>query len=111
MAEQTNGKVALIKGASTEQLIDLWEMTEVIDGQKGAIVREWIMDEIELRHPDEFNAWLDGNCEDSELRGYILNSRVCEGEEIDREAERAIDEYEADFGADGYRAFPGNREE
>lgn len=74
------------------------------------------MDEIELRHSDEFNAWLDGNCEDSELRGYILNSRACEGkemtdEEIDREAERAIDEYEAEFGADGYKAFPGNREE
>lgn len=28
---------------------------------------------------------------------------------IDHEAERATDAYEAEFGADGYRAFPGNR--
>lgn len=32
-------------------------------------------------------------------------------EEIDREAERAIDEYEAEFGADGYRAFRENEAE
>ena len=115
MAEMVNSKVALIKGASTEQLIDLWEMTEGIEGQQGAIIRGWIMDEIELRHPAEFNAWLDGDCEDSELRSYILGGRCSQHEEmsddeIDREAERAIDEYEAEFGADGYRAFPGNRE-
>lgn len=30
---------------------------------------------------------------------------------IDHEAERAIDAHEAEFGADGYRAFPGNRSE
>ena len=30
---------------------------------------------------------------------------------IDHEAERATDAYEAEFGADGYRAFPGNRPE
>lgn len=30
---------------------------------------------------------------------------------IDHEAERAIDAHEAEFGADGYRAFPGNRPE
>jgi N12 class adenine-specific DNA methylase len=31
-----------------------------------------------------------------------------EDDEIDREAERAIDAHEAEFGADGWRAFPGN---
>ena len=30
---------------------------------------------------------------------------------FDHEAERATDAYEAEFGADGYRAFPGNRAE
>ncbi len=30
---------------------------------------------------------------------------------VDHEAERATDAYEAEFGADGYRAFPGNRPE
>ena len=30
---------------------------------------------------------------------------------IDHEADRATDAYEAEFGADGYRAFPGNRPE
>ena len=30
---------------------------------------------------------------------------------VDHEAERAIDTQEAEFGADGYRAFPGNRPE
>lgn len=116
MVEQINNKVAsYITGASTEQLIDLWEMTEDVEGQKGVIVRGWIMDEIERRCPEEFNAWLDGNCGDSELRAYVLGNRCSQSdeksdEEIDKEAERAIDEYEAEFGADGYRAFPGNRE-
>ena len=30
---------------------------------------------------------------------------------VDHEAERATDAYEAEFGADGYRAFPGNKPE
>ena len=39
-----------------------------------------------------------------ERRTYTMPS-------IDHEAERATDVYEAEFGADGYRAFPGNRPE
>ena len=39
-----------------------------------------------------------------ERRTYTMHS-------IDHEAERATDAYEAEFGADGYRAFPGNRAE
>ena len=39
-----------------------------------------------------------------ERRTYTMRS-------IDHEAERATDAYEAEFGADGYRAFPGNRPE
>ena len=39
-----------------------------------------------------------------ERRTYTMRS-------IDHEAERATDAYEAEFGADGYRAFPGNRAE
>ena len=39
-----------------------------------------------------------------ERRTYTMRS-------IDHEADRATDAYEAEFGADGYRAFPGNRAE
>ncbi|MBQ2726088.1 MAG: DEAD/DEAH box helicase family protein, partial [Clostridia bacterium] len=39
-----------------------------------------------------------------EWRNYTMLS-------VDHEAEKAIDAYEAEFGADGYRAFPGNAPE
>lgn len=52
---------------------------------------------------DRYDVTISAREENSpERRTYTLLS-------IDHEAERAMDAYEAEFGADGYRAFPGNR--
>ena len=54
---------------------------------------------------DKYDVTISAMDENShERRTYTMRS-------IDHEAERATDAYEAEFGADGYRAFPGNRPE
>ncbi|MSC86271.1 DEAD/DEAH box helicase [Eubacterium sp. am_0171] len=54
---------------------------------------------------DKYDVTISAMDENSqERRAYTMLS-------IDHEAERATDAYEAEFGADGYRAFPGNRPE
>ena len=54
---------------------------------------------------DKYNVTISAKDENSpEHRTYTMLS-------VDHEAERAIDAQEAEFGADGYRAFPGNRPE
>lgn len=54
---------------------------------------------------DKYDVTISAVVENSrERRTYTMLS-------IDHEAERATDAYEAEFGADGYRAFPGNRPE
>ena len=45
----------------------------------------------------------------SAVNGETHERHVYTMPSIDREAEKAIDEYEAEHGADGYLAFPGNR--
>ena len=54
---------------------------------------------------DKYDVTISAMDENShERRTYTMRS-------IDHEADRATDAYEAEFGADGYRAFPGNRPE
>ena len=54
---------------------------------------------------DQYDVTISAIDENSrERRTYTMLS-------IDHEADRATDAYEAEFGADGYRAFPGNRPE
>ena len=54
---------------------------------------------------DKYDVTISAKDENStERRTYTMRS-------IDHEEERATGEYEAEFGADGYRAFPGNRPE
>ena len=51
---------AHIKNASTKKLLELWDLTENMKhSQELAIVRGWLMDELEARDPEGFNAWLD----------------------------------------------------
>lgn len=64
---------ALLKSMSTECLLQQWELTTENNEPEIFTVRGWIMDEIEERHPEAFNAWLESkNCEDAELANYIL---------------------------------------
>ena len=63
-----------LKSYSLEKLVSLWEATtETPFSLDLAIVRGWLMDEIESRNPDGFGAWLDRDApEDTDLRKYIF---------------------------------------
>lgn len=63
---------AMISRMSDEQLLQLWEMTAVMEySQSLADVRGWLMDELSVRHPEHFDRWLDSDADDMELRKYI----------------------------------------
>ena len=64
-----------ITTASLETLVDLWEATEAAPLTPGLpIVRGWLMDELERRNLEGFNAWLEHEpaLEDKDLRKYII---------------------------------------
>ena len=61
-----------IAGETTEKLIELWELTTNNDNPETPTVRGWLMDEIEKRNPEGFEAWLDTDAEDETLKDYIL---------------------------------------
>lgn len=62
-----------LKNSSLEKLLDLWELTDKMNGPQVPTVRGWLMDEIERRNPDGFDAWLDQDSpEDQDLRRYVL---------------------------------------
>lgn len=63
-----------IRDASTEQLLEMWELTESIKPSlELATVRGWLMDELEARDPDGFNAWLDDEDPNASPRTHIKN--------------------------------------
>lgn len=62
----------LLKSKTMEELLELWEMTIPMSGTKTAVVRGWLMDEIESRNPKAFDEWLESaKCADEELRNYM----------------------------------------
>ena len=62
-----------VKELSLERLVDIWEMTSDLRNTEAPIVRGWLMDELERRNPEGFNAWLDLDTpEDKDLRRYIF---------------------------------------
>lgn len=64
----------MIKEKSTEQLLDLWMMISDTVSVDAAMVRGWLMDELEARNPEGFDRWLDTDeCKDEELAQYILS--------------------------------------
>lgn len=63
-----------VKAMSDNQLLTVWESTENQRTRESSIIRGWLMDEIERRYPDAFDAWLDNDAYDSELRDYINNA-------------------------------------
>ena len=49
-----------IKSASTKKLLELWGLTESMKpSQELAVVRGWLMDELEARDPEGIEAWMD----------------------------------------------------
>lgn len=67
----------IIKTASTDDLLDVWEMTTNRNDPNIPTIRGWLMDEFEKRFPDEFATWLSEDApQDEDLRKYIGARRV-----------------------------------
>lgn len=62
----------LIAGLTTSQLLDQWESTSDIADPNIPTVRGWLMDELEKRFPEQFDAWMDSDCRDEEIRKFIF---------------------------------------
>lgn len=63
---------AKFKNMTTAQLIDTFIVSGHVEDKNIYTVRGWIMEELEERNPDAFNAWLDSDdCEDKTLRKYF----------------------------------------
>ena len=63
----------ILHNMTMEQLVEQFEATERINDRNISIVRGWLMDEIENRNPEGFDAWLDSeNPEDNRVRNYVL---------------------------------------
>jgi len=64
---------AMISKLSLEELLTQWELTSEIKNENIPTVRGWLMDELEKRNPEGYEAWLDSElAEDSELRNYMM---------------------------------------
>ena len=62
----------IISKQTLEQLLDQWELTNVINDKHISIVRGWLMEELEKRNPEAFNKWLDDYSSDEDLRKYMI---------------------------------------
>lgn len=80
MKYSTIAAPAKLQHLTTDQLLTAWETTEYLNIPEIHIVRGWLMDEIERRNPDGFNAWLDQDApEDTDLRKYVSVNPLCLG--------------------------------
>ena len=67
----------LVATRTTAQLLNDWDMTEAAfmnhnsDIKEVAIVRGWLMDELEKRDPEAFDAWMDDEDIDATPRTYF----------------------------------------
>ena len=53
-------KKAILKKSSMRQLLQMWEMSELIGlDESVAMVRGWIMEELKLRDPEAYDRWMD----------------------------------------------------
>lgn len=63
----------MISNLTLPQLLDEWELTTNNNSPEIATVRGWLMDELESRNPEGFNAWLDSDLAlDEDLREYMI---------------------------------------
>ena len=66
-------KIESLKLMSLEKLVELFETTTNITDPMIATVRGWLMDVIEEKNPEGFDAWLESdNCTDESLRAFVL---------------------------------------
>lgn len=49
----------LLKGRSISSLCEMYESMNNDRSENAPTVRGWIMDELEARNPEAFNAWID----------------------------------------------------
>lgn len=62
----------MISNLTLGDLLDEWELTTNIRTVECAMVRGWIMDELESRNPEAFDKWLDQDePKDEDLREYM----------------------------------------
>lgn len=67
-----------IESLSTTQILRAWEWTTGANYKQISMIREHLMNELERRNPQGFNAWLDKpEPRDIELRGYIQTNPMC----------------------------------
>lgn len=71
--EQLENKAReLMANQTLADLLDEWELTSKMEGEEVPTLRGWLMNEIESRNPEAFNAWLDQDePEDKDLREYM----------------------------------------
>lgn len=62
----------MLSNATLADLLDEWELTSKINDPAIPTVRGWLMDELESRNPEGFNAWLDQDEPyDEDLREFM----------------------------------------
>ena len=62
----------MIKEKTTAQLIEIFIMSGHVNNPYMPTVRGWIMDELEARNHEAFDAWLESEtCEDTDLYKYF----------------------------------------
>lgn len=72
MTKQEQKAREMLANSTLGDLLDEWELTSNINDPEIATVRGWLMDELESRNPEAFNAWLDQDApEDNQLREYM----------------------------------------
>lgn len=72
MTMQEKAAREMLSNATLGDLLDEWELTTNSNDPEIATVRGWLMDELESRNPEAFNAWLDQDApEDNQLREYM----------------------------------------
>lgn len=72
MTEQEKAAREMLSNATLGDLLDEWELTSNVDDPSIPTVRGWLMDELESRNSEAFNAWLDQEApEDEQLRDFM----------------------------------------
>ena len=65
----------LLKERTNKELLNDWELlNSMLQDRPTPMqinVRGWLMDEIELRFPAEFDKWIDSCSSDNDIRKYI----------------------------------------
>ena len=65
-------QTSALSSMSIEELVNAFELTDTMNDENIPTVRGWLMDEMEARNPEAFDAWLD--CADgSGPREFFLN--------------------------------------